>query len=183
MTDIPSHPEPELKTVVTLYLIFALGLFLTFFPYALAAAGALILVLGVMMAAYSLRKRHAPGGYVENHMTYIIRTIWIGSLYSVVTLGLGSAYLLTFINNAPLQPCIDRILDMEGNPAAVADPVALYAGFEGCYSTFVSLNMAIFVIGGLIAMGPLILFFFARGWHGYQRARKSYRVANVKSWV
>lgn len=177
------HPEPALKTVVGFYLIFALGLFLSCLPVISAAITALLLVTGVLIAAYVMRGQHAAGGYVDNHMTYIIRTIWIGSLYALLTLALGSFYILAFIDNAPLQPCIDRILNMESNPAAVADPVALYAGFESCYREFIAVNYKIFVIGGIIAIGPIVFFFFTRCWHGYQRARKSYRVANVKSWV
>mgnify|MGYP001410192685 CR=1 FL=1 len=174
----PEHdPDPQRKTVLNLYAALAVSIILTFMPNTIMAIVSLVFVIGVLVASYSIRKKAEPESLAENHATYIIRTIWIASFISVITLGIGAVILLNDIDYSAFGGCP---IDLEF--AASADYMQLWEVMQPCYDTFITDNWNILIISGAITILPILLYLVIRFVKGLSRAIKGYRIANPKAW-
>ena len=178
-----TQENKEQKKIIQLYGAFGASLVLMLVPSAIVAMVASILFLGVLIAAYAMRKSCEKGSLCENHMTYIIRTIWIGSLLSVLTMAVASAYMLPNIDNTPLEPCAQGLMSGAANLAANEDMIGLMNVIRPCMDEFMSVNGQVFMIAMAISAVPVLLYFIIRFSRGLSRAISGYRVANPKSWL
>jgi uncharacterized membrane protein len=172
------------KKIVRLYGAFGAGLVFSMVPLWSAALVSAVLVTGVLIIAYVLRTDAEHGSLSENHMTFIIRTIWIGSFLALITTAAASVYFFKALDNTPLQPCAEAILSMA---SGMSDPTAMERTIDNfmampCWATYWQKNLMIFIIGGVIAAGPILIYFIVRYVRGLTRAIKGYRVANPKAW-
>ncbi|MCE7887289.1 MAG: hypothetical protein DYH13_07290 [Alphaproteobacteria bacterium PRO2] len=172
------------KKIVRLYGAFGAGLVFSMVPLWSAAIVSAALILGVLIVAYVLRTDAEHGSLIENHMTFVIRTIWIGSLFALITTSAASVYFLKALDNAPLQPCAEMILSMA---SGMSDPTAMEKYINDfmsmpCWANYWQTNLMIFIIGGVIAAGPILIYFVVRYIRGLTRAMRGYRVANPKAW-
>lgn len=174
--------DPAKKTVMWAYALFGVSLLSALVPSIPAAAISLASGLGVLVMAYALRAPAEKDSLLENHMTFIIRTIWIGSFYAMVFMIAASFYLLQNIDNVPLMPCIDKFINM-GHTLDVMDPEGMFRAFESCRQAYWQENLKTFIVAGAIAAGPVLLFFILRYARGFSRAIKYFPVQNVKSWL
>ena len=173
--------DPNQRKILRLYAAFGAALVLSVVPFILAALLSMILIFGVLIAAYILRTDTTPGSLVENHMTFIIRTIWIGSFLALLTMTAGSIYLFQTIDNTPLDPCLQPLLDIRSGQTLI-DPYAVFNILRGCFDNYWVANIKTFIISGSIAAGPVLLYFIVRYARGLARAMDGYRVANPHFW-
>ncbi len=176
------NTNPKQQTLLRLYAAYGACLALSFVPSVIAAMITLLLLTGVMIAAYILRRKSEAGSLIENHMIYLIRTFWIGALVAFITMTLGSFYLLSIIDNAPLQPCLDNIMSSASSSENLKASFMMSL-FGPCMDDFMSVNFNGFLIGGMIAIGPVLAYFALRYVKGLTRALKGYRLAKPKSWL
>ncbi|MGH1397917.1 MAG: hypothetical protein ACRBCT_01755 [Alphaproteobacteria bacterium] len=175
--------DKEQKTIYNIYGLFGVTLALSIVPTISAASICLVFFLVTLIAAYVLRGRAEENSLIENHMTYVIRTVWIVSLLSVVTVGLATLYMLPRIDYTAFQSCADAIAG-QGVAALEAMGMAeLQALTQPCVSDFVNMNHNTLLMAALIGGVPLILYMGYRFAKGVSRAAKGYRLANPKSWV
>ena len=177
-----NEENTEQKKVIHLYSAFAASLVLMLVPSAMVALAASVLFLGVLIAAYVMRKACEPGSLCENHATYIIRTIWIGSLFSVLTMAASSAYMLPNIDNTPLESCAQNLISGAGNLAENEDMAGLVNIITPCMDDFMRINSHVFIIAMAITAIPVLLYFLLRFSRGLSRAIGGYRLANPKNW-
>lgn len=168
--------DAEQKKVIRVYAAFVACLFLGLVPSILFATLTALLFTGVMSAAYRIRKNSAEGSLAENHMTYIIRTIWLISFLAIITLGVAAAYFLSVYDPTPVQSCFDGIM------SGTAHASSATALFMPCADDFNEANGTALKIGGIISAAPVVVYFLYRLMKGVPRALQGYRVANVKSW-
>lgn len=173
-------PDIEQKKIIRLYAAFGAGLAMSFAPFLVAALVSAALLIGVLFIAYVLRTDAEQGSLTENHATFIIRTIWIGSFFTLITLSIASIYLFKVLNNAPLQPCVDQILSMAG-PAAIESFVMNFMGTK-CWADYWQTNLMAFIVAFVITAAPVVVYFVVRYVRGVTRAMRGYRVANPKAW-
>ena len=169
----------EKKNILNIYAAFGAALVLSIIPTMFAAFLSLILGLGVLIAAYMVRKNEEIGSLVENHMTFVIRTIWIGSFFALISTTIGSIYLFFNLDNTPLQPCLNTFL-------SVADSVQNFSGLESvfgnCFEPYWFVNAKVFITSGIIVATPILVYFAARYARGLSRAMNGYRVSKPLSW-
>ena len=132
-----------------------------------------------MIAAYALRKKNDEGSLIENHMTFIIRTIWIGSFFAMITTVVGSIYLFLNIDNAPLEPCMNDLVNHAQNITGLR---GLETVFGNCYEPYWVINAHAFITSFAIVALPVLVYFSVRYARGLARAANSYRVANQLGW-
>jgi len=171
----------EQKKVIHLYSAFAAALVMTLIPSMIFAVISLLFFTGVLIAAYVMRNGNEKGSLAENHAAFIIRTIWIAGIFASVTITAGCAYLLTQVDNSPLQPCTDALLAHAGG-LAQGNTAALSSVITPCVDDFVQVNMSAIMIAMAISAAPILLYFIIRFSRGLSRAMNGYRVANPKSW-
>lgn len=171
----------EQKTLNGAYGALAAVTILTLVPVMSMAVIAILLFLTVFIALYIIRSRAKEDSVVQNHMTYLIRTIWIVQLIGVVTITIATIYLLPLFDSSALQPCTDRVTNMVlDNPDM--DYATLSDELQPCMDQMVADNHDILLKSTLIAGGPIILYLLYRLFKGGSRALKGYRIANPKSW-
>jgi uncharacterized membrane protein len=177
-----SGPDPQRKTILNLYAAFAVSLVLTFVPHVIIGAVSLIFALGVLVAAYMVRRRNQPESLAANHATFIIRTIWIGSLFSVITLAIGSAIMIPRIDYASFGPCAQNMAAQGMDWAANASHNEVWMLASPCFDVFLRDNMQILILAGVVSILPIIIYFGYRITKGVLRASRGYRLPNPKAW-
>jgi uncharacterized membrane protein len=173
--------NPDQKKVLRLYAAYGAALVLCIVPFFLAAMLSMGLFIGVLVAAYILRTDAAQGSFIENHMTYVIRTIWIGSFFALLTLTAGSIYLFETVDNTPLTLCINEFINM-GPHTTAGDMQALFPLYKSCFEGYMQVNLQTFIISFIVVAGPILIYFIARYAHGLRRAMGAYRVNKPLAW-
>ena len=181
-------PDKDQRTIIRLYAALGAGLVFSLVPLLSAAVISAALIIGVLVIAYVLRTDSAEGSLTENHTTFIIRTIWIGSFFALVTITAASLYLFRMVDNTPLQPCLGQLFEMAMRLPTMVDVHAmetLMKNFTGseCWTSYWRTNMMAFIVSAIIAAGPVLLYFLVRYARGVTRAAGGYRVAYPKAWL
>ena len=186
MTHTPQPPQspqdPHRKIVLNLYAAFAVSLILSMMPHAIVALLALIFMLGVLAAAYVVRSKVEPETLAENHATYLIRTIWIGSILAAITTSIGGAIMLADIDYAPFSPCADKLASQGIDFAANATYAQVWEMSSSCFNAFINANLNMLIVAGVITILPILIYFAVRFVRGLSRAIKGYRLANPRAW-
>lgn len=163
------HTENDKKRALTLYAFFGASLLLGLIPQAIATVVSLVFLIISMVYAYKLRR---GDDVAANHAAFILQTIWVATIVSLLSLVAGSIYLIPNINYASFAPC-DQALE------AGQELLELYP----CFATFIAANMNVLVLTALITAAPIALYLIVRFIRGLSRAMKGYRIANPKSWL
>jgi len=195
MTDQPpdsNNPAEGKSTVLQLYGLFGAGLVVSVIPSYSAALACLVLFLGLMIAAGVVKNRSANGSLRHNHATYIGRTIWIACAISLPSMALATLYMLRYIDNAALMPCVDQVINMMGSVQTsgsstsvsmdMPDITAMSDALQSCLNNYIGSNLRVFIISGTLAAGPVLIYTLYRYIHGLMRALRGYRIANPKRW-
>lgn len=181
MTDQPSvsapSPEQQQKTVIRVYGFVFLMLFFGFIPSIVCAVIALTLFTAVTPLAGHIRNKAAPESFTADHMTYIIRSVWIFVLFALILIFGASVYIWMNYDTSPLQPCVDKMMSAV-QAGQEPSPDMLFP----CIEPFLVANRMLFLKAGLAAGGPTVLYLVLRLLKGLARARKNERIANPKSW-
>lgn len=186
MTPKPPAPQsphdPHRKAVLNLYAAFAVSLILSLMPHGIIALLALLFMIGVLITAYIVRARAETDTLAENHATYIIRTIWIGSLLAAITTTIGGIIMLTDIDYGPFAPCADQLAAQGMDFAANATYAQVWELASPCFDPFINANLNILIIAGSITILPILTYFAVRFVRGLSRAIKGYRLAQPRAW-
>ncbi len=170
----------EQNTINNIYAMLCVSLILGFLPLMTAAFLALFMFTAAMIAAYVVRRRAEEHSLAENHMTYIIRTIWIASLFGLVSTALASMYLLPNYDSTSLMACMDQVVNSMGG--GVTDPSQLKDHMQPCMDQFMAENKVVFIKATIIAAAPIVIYMGYRMAKGLSRAVKGHRIGDVKSW-
>lgn len=162
------------KTIKALYNFLIISTVLSFVPHMIAMMGSLSLIMVVLIGAYIYRRKDSENGLLFNHMTYLIRTIWIGS--SFLALGVIAAGLYLYTQG-------DHSLIATAANQAASGVMLSDAELESLTMEYMHVNKTPLLIGTIGFVGPTILYFIYRIVHGYSRAMNGYRIANAKSWL
>lgn len=170
------------KAILNMYGLFGASMILSIIPSLTAMILSLIFFSVLLVLSYGLRNKAEPQSLQENHAQYIVRTLWITALFSLVTTSLASIYMIRLLDYAPFSPCADGLLS-QGAALENADGGQIYAQIEPCIEGFIAFNHTALINATLIAGLPLILYLGYRFTKGLGRAMKGYRLANPKSWL
>jgi len=160
--------DRDRKEILTAYGLFAAMMAVSFIPAAWAVVAATILYFIALVYPYQVRKHAAPGSLAENHMTYIIRTIWIASFIAVVTVAAGVFYVLALYDPSSLDACAQNL--MNGGMDT-----------EACITDFMGANRNVLYAGGFIAAAPVALYCLWRLFRGLKKSLNTLPMKNVKA--
>ncbi len=179
---MPTSKNPEVKSIIRIYGAFVASLLMSFVPDPVFAVIAAVFFTGVLAAAYLVRRKAEPESLTENHMTWIIRTIWIVCLFSLATIAAGGVYLWTQVDYSAIQPCAETAGDLVMARNGNIEARELVAIMEPCKRAFLDDNRIALIIATITAAFPLVLYLILRLTKGISRASKGYRLANPKEW-
>ncbi len=178
-----SHEDlSEKKTVYNLYALFGVALFLCFLPYVSAAIICLIFFTLALVFGYRVRGSAEEHSLAHNHAVYLIRSLWIGGLFSLIGIVLASVYMLQNMDYGAFSSCTDTIFDMDVEAIEALGFADFYAIAEPCIDGFVEGNYRVLMISVILAGGLPLVYLGYRFIKGASRAIKGYRLANPKAW-
>lgn len=170
----------EQKAINNIYALLCVSLLMGFIPIMTAALLALLMFTGALIGAYVIRSKADEHSLAANHMTFIIRTIWIASLFALISTAIASAYLLPNYDNSMLMACADQVVQNLGS--GMTDPVLLEEKLKPCMDDFMQANKSVFIIATIIAATPIVVYMGYRLAKGLSRAVKGHRIGDVKAW-
>jgi uncharacterized membrane protein len=165
------HEPPQYRTILNVYTILWLSLIIAFVPTIAAAGVSALLFLAGMIAAYVVRARAEKTSLTADHMTYLIRTIWIGSLLMLLTIAAALFYLMAHVDFMPVQQCMAQMVNMDTG-AVTLDPAIA----QRCTEDLLRGSRPILITAAVIAAAPPALYFIYRFGKGLSRAVKGYRI-------
>lgn len=163
--------EKEHKTVIHIYSAFVASLVMQVLPSSALQFFGALLFLAVLIMAYILRKKADDRSLIENHMTYIIRTIWIWSLCLMVAMVAAVLWIVTSGGHNILGSAVDDIM--------ISGMMPSDAEMKAVFNRFLVHNM----VALIVTLGPCIIYIAYRLSKGLSRALKGHRIGNVKSWL
>lgn len=182
-SDKTKQDEPSPK-IMAVYGLMVLSVLVCFIPHLAFAYLSMFLFVATLLTAYIFRaednNKNGEDGLQANHMTWIIRTIWIVSLLAIPTVGVAAAYMIPQIDYSIMDHCVQNVasqLDPENPDYAAMDDL-----IQPCMDDFLHHNKIVFFIALIIGGGPLTLYFIIRLYRGITAARAGVRIENVKRW-
>jgi len=172
----------EQKKLYNLYALYGVSLVLCVLPYVSAAILCLVFFTWLLIAGYIIRRKSEEHSLTHNHTTFIIRSLWIGALISLITTCAASAYMLGNIDYAPFHPCADTLAGMGMAAMESMEMTQFYGIIEPCLDDFIDFNRQPLMIAVGIGAAPPLIYLAYRFIKGVSRATKGYRLADPKSW-
>ena len=165
----------EQKNIINaLYAMIMASTILSFIPVIAAQLGALVLFLMVLIAAYVYKSKDDEDGLLHNHMTYLIRTIWIGSTFLVLAMIVASFWIAGQSDNTALQSIVDQL-----GAGQMLNEETITAAMKN----YISDNQGLLLRVTLATIGPAMIYFVYRIANGFSRAWRGYRIAKPKGWL
>ncbi|HIF25437.1 MAG TPA: hypothetical protein EYG18_05260 [Micavibrio sp.] len=167
----------EEKIIKNVYAAFVVSLFMTFLPNLPAAVIAFVLFFGVMISAYILRAKSGEETLMNDHMTFIIRTIWIAGLFGILTMTVALSYLFGNLDLTVFHNCVN-----ENGGLTATDMQTLNNIAQLCMDDYILANKGPLLTATVIGGAPLIAYMLYRISKGILRAAKGHRMGDNKSW-
>jgi uncharacterized membrane protein len=154
------------QNMLTLYI----GLFISAIFQFIPSAGAQVfgvLFFGVLLiAAYVYRTGADEDSLQYSHAQYVIKSIWIFSLFLFIGVMLASV----LADNTAIQETMDK---------AKGGVMMSESELESIMSGYVKNNLWVFIT----SLGPSFIYFFYRLIKGVKLVRQNTNIPNPKSWV
>ena len=154
-----------------------LSLCLSIHPNMWVQVPAQVIFLVIFVLTYMFRSKAEDKSLLDNHMTYLIRTIWIGSLFFCIGFIPGCIW---FWEAGEHSLMLDYVADMMGG--AYLDPLVAQAAYEEMMKQYMAVNKDLLIKIGIITLGPSLAYMLYRMVKGLLRGAKGYRIMNVESW-
>ena len=163
----------EGKTIRLLYIGFAAAVLLALVPLGAAQLLSLCLLLVLCIGAYYYRWKSAGGSLMENHMTYQIVTLWIGSALFAIGFIVATLWFFTAGDHS-------LILQITANAQSGIAPGP--ADIEPIMHDYLAVNGRLLLLIGAACFLPTFLYFGYRLIAGYRRARAGERLPHPGRW-
>lgn len=163
--------KEQRSIIIQIYAAFVIVILAHLYPVGIVGLIAVTVVIAVLIAAYYYKAKAEENSLMENHMIYVIRTFWIGSLYMMIFITIAALYMAPNLDVTILEGIRDGTI----TPYSIEEVKALE-------KRFMVDNSTIIWNGILIAFGPTFLFFAYRCLNGLVRSVKGYRIGNFRSW-
>ncbi len=156
----------EKTNIMTLYIGLIISTILNFVPITSAQVFGSIFFLVLLITAYIYRAKSEEKTLQNSHSHYIIKTIWVFSLFLLIGIILAGL----FSDNTALQNTIDN---------AKNGIMASEAELENILTNYLQNNFFVFAL----TIGPSFLYFIYRLYKGVTYAKNNTPIKNLKSWI
>lgn len=155
----------EQQNILTLYIGLIISTILNFVPIYSAQIFGAIFFLVLLIFSYIYKSQSEEASIQNSHARYIIKTIWIFSLFLLIGVILAGL----FADNSAIQQTIDQVM-----AGVMMDETAL----ESILSGYMKDNAFTF----FVTIAPSFLYFFYRLIKGTLKIKNNNPMTNLKSW-
>lgn len=146
-------------------------------PLAVAQIVSLLALIVAFYLCYKWRKSTSVDGLLHNHLTFLIRTVWIFSLFFLVGFVPGSIWFWEAGDHAEMFSFADDFVN-----GSYFDPIEAQRAYEAMLGQYWEANKALSIKIIVLTMGPSLIYYFYRLSKGLINMRKHQQIANVSSW-
>lgn len=161
------------KSILRLYAAMAAAVVLQCLPVPVLQIVGVVLMLGALGRVYGLRRSADPESLVFNHMTFLIRTVWISALFLLAGFASASVWFYQVADHSTIHAAVDSVLG-----GTIFDE----AQIVGVLETYKDANLRLLILASVFAAAPAVLYFTFRTVKGLSRAARGYRIASPKGW-
>lgn len=158
---------------ISLYVLLLMGIVIGCIPFTSMQALSVVIDLIALVSAYSFRSKAQNDDLVWHHATFVIRTIWIWSLFLVIGV-IGSSLFIQM--NADMSAITDLINSVNSGMVPTESDIDL------TMQKFMETNQDMMLRTTIIWLAPAQVYAVWRVYKGLSRAWVGYRVANLRSW-
>lgn len=151
--------------VLGIYFCFFVALISNFIPLDFVQMVGGILFLATIIAIYLTRWKNENASFKHNHMEYLIKTFWIGTLFLLI----GIVISIIFADHTIINNVVDGIKNGIMFSQEELNIVLMNYAKE---------NIIIFSL----SIGPSLLYLFYRTIRGMIEAKNYNKIENIKSW-
>ncbi len=156
-----------------LYGLLLVGVIVGCIPATSMQSISFLIDLIALLAAYGIRSKAKEDDLVWHHSTFVIRTIWIWSLFLLIGT-IGSALMIQM--KADMTAVDDLINSVNGGNIPTETDVNLMM------QKFMDTNFDMMFRTTIVWLAPAQVYAVWRVYKGLSRAWLGYRVANLRSW-
>lgn len=157
--------EKDQKNTLHLYIVFIISLICNVIPStAIQFFGALLFIVA-LIAAYFYRAKHNKNTLVYTHMHFLIKTVWISSLF--LAIGILAAVILA--DHSLIHQTTDQVMN-----GMFLDEARLHS----ILADYTKTNLMIFIL----TLSPSLLYFLYRLVKGIMAVQDNKLMPNPKDW-
>ncbi len=161
------------STILQLYAVFILSLIGSLIPNMLAQGLSCLFLLALIIAVPIYQWAAPSGSLLENHMRYLNVTIWMGSLFLLISI----LILGYWVYQQSDQSAFNALYSQAEN-GNIMDMAAIEAAMQN----FLQANMPLLLKASIICVGPTFLYIAYRTSCALSRAVKGYRMGDLTQW-
>lgn len=158
---------------ISLYVLLLIGIVAGCIPSTPMQGLSVVVDLIALVSAYLFRSKAQEDDLIWHHSTFVIRTIWIWSLFLVIGV-IGSSLFIQM--NADMSAITDLINSVNSGTIPTESDVDL------TMQKFMETNHDMMLRTTIIWLAPAQVYAVWRVYKGLSRAWVGYRVANLRSW-
>jgi uncharacterized membrane protein len=153
------------KTLLQIYVAYLISLICNIIPSSTVQTFGMILFIIIFIATYFYRSKSEENSLINTHMQYIIKNIWISSMFLII--GMIAAYLLAdhSIINQTMNAIQQGIIPSEDQ---INDLLLTYFKF----------NIFVFIA----TLSPSLIYLAYRLINGMVKAKENSPIINLKNW-
>lgn len=157
----------------TLYLTLLVGVVLGCMPQMDMQTYSALIVFVSLTLAYFIRGRETGDTLVFHHATFVIRTIWIWSLFMILAMIGAGVTIQTSADMSVIDDLLARI-----SSGMLPDESAL----DSTIQSFLEMNYNLILTTTIAWLAPAQVYALWRVYKGLSRAKDGYRVQSLRSW-
>ncbi len=166
--------QKQKNLINVLYIFLIVSTILSFVPEGTAQMASLAMITVVLLACYFYRRKQGDDSLLNNHLTYMIGTIWIGSAVLVIGMFVFGIWVYLQGDHSIIYNAVDGFQNGQSFDEAAMRQIMM---------DYMTANQPFLILSSLPTIGPAILYIVYRVANGYGRAMKGYRIAKPKGWM
>lgn len=174
MTDTDDKTRKERSTILQLYAIFVASTIFSFAPDTTIQMIAFVLFFALILSVPIYQWRGEDGSLLKNHMIYLNRTIWIGSLFLFLSILLFGLWVYL---QSDSRAFFELFMQVKNGFMITEQDIAQ------ALREFLQVNYALLVQASILCLFPPMLYVCYRIGRGVARASQFYRMPNPRSWL
>ncbi len=165
--------DKERKNIMHIYAALAAALTMQVIPSIEIQLFGACLFMGVLIGAYIFRARSEAESLCKNHMIYIIRTIWIWSLFFSIGAAIATLWIVRSGDHSIIQTAVNQVM---------SGIVPSEEGMMDILYSYLRANFSLIATVCTLTIGPGMVYLIYRLSKGLSRAHKGHRIGDVTKW-
>lgn len=167
----------ERKKILKIYIGFFAVIILQFVPVTILQLMALAAAIILLILMYSYKDKSDKDTLSYNHMIYLIKTFWVGSLFMAIGTLIFTYIVWQFGDHSDYMALIKKAAYGE-----FYDRSQIEKAVRIMMEKYLEKNMGLFIKAGLVCIGPSLLYLFFRLGKGLLQARKNNVLEHPTHW-